>query len=77
MFAIKYSKLIILGFAVVSLSMISMSAAYAGKKDKSDDERREDTIKGAVIGAGVGALVDGSDGAAKGAAAGAIIGRRR
>ncbi len=76
-------KTLIVACAAFALVSSSATMIYAGNhKDKndredhkSDDEEKEDAVKGALVGAGVGALVGGTEGAIVGGVAGAIIGK--
>lgn len=51
----------------VSLVFVSASAGFA-------DDKKKNTVTGALVGAGVGALIGDGKGAAIGGVAGAIIG---
>ncbi len=59
------------GFRILALALISsLTFASAGMAD----DKKKDTITGALVGAGVGALIGDGKGAAIGGVAGAIIG---
>ena len=76
-------RALLVAFTIFALATSSATMTYAGNhKDKddredhkSDDEEKEDAVKGALVGAGVGALVGGTEGAIVGGVAGAIIGK--